>query len=138
MVWSRAEHDRAKKAPATLQSLKPQQPLCTRTSRYKSIHITKLLLLVPNTVLKKLYTKNVVQFSIWEQLLSRNVERFRGGLVVKAHRLLHHSTLGSRVTKKKKIPRNSPRVRWNPLTHALRDQHDREEEAPATLESLKI
>jgi hypothetical protein len=30
------------------------------------------------------------------------VERFRGGLVFKAHRLLYHSTLGSRVIKKKK------------------------------------
>ena len=43
-----------------------------------------------------------VQLSISEQLLSRNVERFRGGLVFKAHRLSYHSTLGSRVTKKKK------------------------------------
>jgi len=34
--------------------------------------------------------------------LSRNVKRFRGGLVFKAHRLLYHSTLGSRVIKKKK------------------------------------
>ena len=30
------------------------------------------------------------------------VKRFRGGLVFKAHRLLHHSTLGLRVIKKKK------------------------------------
>jgi len=30
------------------------------------------------------------------------VKRFRGGLVCKAHRLLYHSTLGSRVIKKKK------------------------------------
>jgi hypothetical protein len=37
-----------------------------------------------------------------EQLLSRNAERFRGGLVFKAHILLYHSTLGSRVIKKKK------------------------------------
>ena len=29
-------------------------------------------------------------------------ERFRDGLVIKAHRLLHHSTLGLRVLKKKK------------------------------------
>ena len=35
-------------------------------------------------------------------MLSRNVERFRGGLVVKAHRLLCHSTLGVAVIKKKK------------------------------------
>jgi len=34
----------------------------------------------------------------------RNVQRFRGGLVFKAHRLLHHSTLGLRVIKKKKTP----------------------------------
>jgi len=37
-----------------------------------------------------------------EQLLSRNVKRFRGGLVFKAHRLLYHSTLGLKVIKKKK------------------------------------
>jgi len=37
-----------------------------------------------------------------EQLLIRNVKRFRGGLVFKAHRLFYHSTLGSRVIKKKK------------------------------------
>ena len=43
-----------------------------------------------------------VQFSISAQLLSKNVERFRGGLVFKAHRLLYHSTLGSRVITKKK------------------------------------
>ena len=36
-----------------------------------------------------------------EQLLRRNVQRFRGGLVFKAHRLVYHSTLGWRVIKKK-------------------------------------
>ena len=36
------------------------------------------------------------------QLLYRNVQRFRGGLVFKAHRRLYHSTLGLRVIKKKK------------------------------------
>ena len=36
------------------------------------------------------------------QLLHRNVQRFRGGLVFKAHGLLYHSTLGLRVIKKKK------------------------------------
>ena len=35
-------------------------------------------------------------------LLHRYVKRFRGGLVFKAHRWLYHSTLGSRVIKKKK------------------------------------
>ena len=39
------------------------------------------------------------------QLLHRNVQRFRGGLVFKAHRLLHHSALGLRVIKKEKKER---------------------------------
>jgi len=34
-------------------------------------------------------------------LLHRHVQRFRGGLVFKAHRLVYHSTLGLRVLKKK-------------------------------------
>ena len=34
--------------------------------------------------------------------LRRNVKRFRGGLVFKAHRLVYDSTLGSRCIKKKK------------------------------------
>ena len=38
------------------------------------------------------------QFSVKEQLLHRNLQRFRGGLVFKAHILLYHSTLGLRVT----------------------------------------
>ena len=37
---------------------------------------------------------------VW--LLRGNVKRFRGRLVFKAHRLVYHSTLGSRVIKKKK------------------------------------
>jgi len=35
--------------------------------------------------------------------LRRNVKRFRGGLVFKAHRLVYHSTLGLRVIKKKRL-----------------------------------
>ena len=35
--------------------------------------------------------------SIKEQLIHRNVQRFRSGLVCKDHRLLYHSTLGLRV-----------------------------------------
>ena len=42
------------------------------------------------------------QFPIQEQLLNRNVERFRGGLVFKASRLSYHSTLCWRIIKKKK------------------------------------
>ena len=37
-----------------------------------------------------------------ERLLDRKVQRFRGGLVFKAHRLLYHSTPGFRVIKKKR------------------------------------
>ena len=36
------------------------------------------------------------------QLLHINVQRFRGGLVLKAHRLFYHSTLGLRVTNKRR------------------------------------
>ena len=43
------------------------------------------------------------RFSIEEQLLYRDVQRFRGGLVFKAHRRLNHSTLGLRVIKKKRV-----------------------------------
>jgi len=42
-----------------------------------------------------------VQLSIYEQLLYRNAQRCRRGLVFKARRLLYHSTLGWRVIKKK-------------------------------------
>ena len=47
-----------------------------------------------------------VHFSISQQLLRRNLRRFRGGLVFQANRLMYHSTLGLRVIqkKKKKIP----------------------------------
>ena len=47
--------------------------------------------------------ETVPMISIQEQPLSRNFERFRGGLVFEAHRLVYHSTPGSRVTKTKKI-----------------------------------
>ena len=43
-----------------------------------------------------------VQLSIQEQLHSRKVEQFQEGLVFKAHILVYHSTLGSRVIKNKK------------------------------------
>jgi len=37
-----------------------------------------------------------------ERLLHRNVNRFRGGLVFKAYRLVYHPTLGLRVMQKKR------------------------------------
>ena len=42
-----------------------------------------------------------IGYSIEEQVLRINVKRFRGGPVFKAHRPVYHSTLGSRVIKKK-------------------------------------
>jgi len=45
---------------------------------------------------------NVVRGGGGGEVRRRNVKRFRGGLVFKAHLLLHHSTLGLRVIKKKK------------------------------------
>ena len=47
--------------------------------------------------------------SILESQLRQNVKWFRGGLVIKAHRLVYHSTLGSRVIKKK-----SKSLAWSP------------------------
>ena len=54
----------------------------------------------------RLWARNPVQFPIQEKLLRRYVKRFRGGLVLKAHRLLHHATLGSRIKEKKKNPKS--------------------------------
>ena len=52
------------------------------------------------------------------ELLHRNVQRFRGGLVFKAHRRVHHSTLGWRVIKKRRrsdyIQGNTPKVSQSP------------------------
>ena len=39
---------------------------------------------------------------VQEGLLRRHIQRFRGGLVFKAHRRLYHSTLGLRVIKRQK------------------------------------
>jgi len=44
---------------------------------------------------------------VWP-LMTRAVKRFRGGLVLKAHRLLYHSTLDLRVIKKKKTRAETP------------------------------
>ena len=49
-----------------------------------------------------------MEVAISEQLLRRNVKRFRGGLVFKAHGLVYHSTPGSRVIKKKKNGGRAP------------------------------
>ena len=50
----------------------------------------------------------------------RNVQRFRGGLVFEAHRLLYHSILGLRVINKKKIRRReSTRGRRAPTVSTI-------------------
>ena len=40
--------------------------------------------------------------AVHQSLAQKNVKRFRGGLVLKAHRLVHPSTLGWSVIKKKR------------------------------------
>jgi hypothetical protein len=47
--------------------------------------------------------------AVEEQLQARNMKWFRGGLVFQAHRLVFHSTLGSRVIEKKKAMRRAVR-----------------------------
>ena len=64
-------------------------------SRHSSRHTARVV-----SCQSRLYRS--VQFPIEEQLLRRNVKRFRGGLVFKADRLLHHSTLGLGVIKKRR------------------------------------
>ena len=53
----------------------------------------------------------------------RNVKRFRGGLVSKAHRRVYHSTLGWRVIKKKKKICRGSREEGNSWKKT-RDPHD--------------
>ena len=48
--------------------------------------------------------RHLAQLGADEVVLHDPVQRFRGGLAFKAHRLVYHSTLGSRVVKKKKEP----------------------------------
>jgi hypothetical protein len=52
---------------------------------------------IPQQVVSRL-----LEMAILEQLLRRILKRFREGLVLNAHRLLYHSTLGSRVRNKTK------------------------------------
>ena len=58
----------------------------------------------------KILKMRAVQFSILEQQLPKNLKRFRGRLVFKAHRLVYHSALGSRVIKNKKLPRREQSI----------------------------
>ena len=49
----------------------------------------------------------------------RNVQRFLGGLVVKAHRLVYHSTLGSRAVKEKEERQASGSGVWRFRVYVL-------------------
>jgi len=53
--------------------------------------------------------------------VEENVQRFRGGLVFKAHRLVYHSTLGLRVINKKKVEGFGPRVACQEYPAATRE-----------------
>ena len=63
------------------------------------------------------YNKNLW---IQEQLLYINVQRFRGGLVFKTHRLLYHSTLGLIVIKQQKKIHRSKKPHTNFVVTLLR------------------
>jgi len=54
---------------------------------------------------------SVVSGTLDETHQHRNVKRFRGGLVFKAHRLSDHSTLGLRVIKKRRSYSHLQRLR---------------------------
>ena len=60
------------------------------------------------------------------------MKRFRGGLVFKAHRLLHHSTLGLRVIKKRR------RRRYNPKRGLQEKEQDEEEAVDLSPEDVKL
>ena len=68
------------------------------------------------------------------QVLRQSMKRFHGGLVVEAHRLLYHSTLGSRVLiKKKKVQRffRSEGPERNPFSFtALRPTREKNRSSP--------
>ena len=56
----------------------------------------------PREYLARVGQRRCREFSIYGQVLRRNVKWFRGGLVFKAHRFVHRSTVGWRVIKKKR------------------------------------
>ena len=58
-----------------------------------------------------------LQWNVQEQLLRRNVKRFRGGLVFQGHSLLYHSTLGLRVIKERRMRSVRPEPLWNVQGH---------------------
>ena len=69
-----------------------------------------------------LYLQNLA-FSIQEQQLCRNVNRFRDGLVSKAHGLVNHSTLGWRVIKQREKNLARKLLRRYKATSLIRNTH---------------
>ena len=61
------------------------------------VKVLEIFLVVPSSLGGGLADSSLTAKVV--QLLRRNVKRFRGGLVLKARRLLYHSTLVSRVIK---------------------------------------
>jgi len=81
---------------------------CSRDTTYPESYITKY------TSIRREIRRKSGNWShstplATEQQLHRDVQRFRGGLVSKAHRLLRHSTQGLRVIKKKRRRPNAAR-----------------------------
>ena len=70
-------------------------------------------------------------------MLYRNVQRFRGGLVFKAHGLLYHSTLGLRAIKKREEEVRGVDEVWLVREAVLRAV-DREHTAPPLLGCLHV
>ena len=99
-IWSTGSDDegviRSTKAPKVGSDLLPL-PLLLALAIFVIVVLLALLPAPPPHVLFR-----AAQFSIQEQLISRNVERFRGELVFEAHTSLFHPTLGSKEIKKKK------------------------------------
>ena len=75
--------------------------LCATLSSYKSLRFA-LPFCPPKIMILLCRSSEHAEWNLHLGLGVRNVQRFRGGLVFKAYRLLYHSTLGLRVTKKKK------------------------------------
>jgi len=96
--------------PCPFESLRsPQRALPTETDVESGMSQSKSgtsVNLSNNGIREELHSSRVTRLRV-----RKNVQRFRGGLVIQAHRLLYHSTLGLRVIKKKMEDRQAGQ-RW--------------------------
>jgi len=99
---------------------KSMPTLCTRAKSMPTLSLSLALSLALSQPLLHQRRRGHVPppFNL-RHLLHINVQRFRGGLVFKAHRLFYHSTLGLRAIKKKKKQLD----RRQPLLHQRRRGH---------------